>query len=125
MVTDSENQNGGWVVIANFSLSESSPCQHLDAKVTDESLQLCSMGCTRISKVKDHSQCLFHSYKPQVVSRNQFKEMKTKVDLNSNPAYFFLNIDPQLKQVVVPQCYEKLYIYIYIYLFRQSTWYTL
>ena len=28
----------------------------------------------------------------------------TKVDLNSNPAYFFLKIDLQLKQVVVPQC---------------------
>ena len=43
-----------------FSLSESSPCQHLDTEVTGESLQLCSMGCTRIPKVKDHSQCLFH-----------------------------------------------------------------
>ena len=44
-----------------FSLSESSPCQHLVTKVTDDSLQLCSMGCTRIPKVKDQSQCLFLS----------------------------------------------------------------
>ena len=43
-----------------ISLSESSRCQHLDTKVTDESLQLCSMECTRITKVQDHSQCLFH-----------------------------------------------------------------
>ena len=55
------------VVCNNFLVCTNSAClsrllvKNLDTKVTDETLQLCLMGCTRIPKVKDHSQCLFPS----------------------------------------------------------------
>ena len=66
-----------------LSLSESSRCQHLDTKVTDESLQLCSMGCTRITKVQDHSQFI------SLVKATSLEESVQGVDVNSNPVYIF------------------------------------